>query len=178
DTAATDWDGEVSVSSGKVLSIDILQGNVKASAKGGKFSVRSVFAMKKDKKKDDIVRPVLRVTLDAPGNARIKVSTKQGTFDFTLDDLSITTAKTFLDGAAAVHREDGALRLTGPDTEDDYPALAKAPDGKIWLVYCEYTKSKGYVTERVLAGNFEDLVPTGHGDQIKLKSFDGEEWSA
>src|SRR5436189_6014548 len=64
DTAATDWDGEVTVSTGRVLSIDILQGNVKASAKGGKFSVRSVFAMKKDKKKDDIVRPILRVTLD------------------------------------------------------------------------------------------------------------------
>ena len=34
----------------------------------------------------------------------------------------------FLDGQATAEREAGAVRLTGRETEDDYPALAKGPD--------------------------------------------------
>lgn len=185
DVEGTDWSGEITISAGKILSIDIMQGNVKgkvekAKVEGGKFSVRSVVTMKKKekKKKDEITRPVLRVTLDAPKEARVKVNTAKGNFDFVLGDLPIATSKTFLDGQARVLREEGALRLTGPDTEDDYPVIARAPDGKLWLAYSEYTKSKGYVSERVLVGNFDELVPSGHGDQIRLKQFDGKEWSA
>src|SRR2546425_7699226 len=60
---------------------------------------------------------------------------------------------------------------------DDYPALPRAADGTIWLANIEYQKSKGYVTERVLAGNFDELVPKANGDQIRLKKFDGKSWS-
>ncbi len=181
DQKGTDWDGEVTVSAGKILGIDIVQGNAKATAQGNKFTVKSVYNAKKAEKKKkqaEVTRPIIRVTVDAPATAQVKVATKQGDFNFTLDDLSIETAKLYLDGQASVLREDGALRITGGDTENDYPALAKAPDGTIWLAYCEYRKGKPYVAERVLAGNFDELVPQGNGDQVKLRHFDGKTWSA
>jgi hypothetical protein len=181
DAEPGDWSGVISVSAGKILEVNIVQG-AKGKVDGSKFSVRSAAAPKKDKqkkkKKDVLTHPILRVTLDAPAEARLRVNTNKGNFDFVLADLPVATSKTFLDGQARVLREEGALRLTTPDTEDDDPAIARAPDGKLWLAYLEYTKSKGYVTERVLTGNFDELVPTGHGDRIRLKHFDGKEWSS
>src|SRR5688500_1652568 len=42
DKAGTEWDGEVAISAGKVLAVDIVDGNPKASVEGTKFNVRSV----------------------------------------------------------------------------------------------------------------------------------------
>jgi hypothetical protein len=177
DAAATDWDGEVSISAGKIVGVDIVQGNPKALAKDNQFSIRSVFIPKKlEKKKDEIVRPIIRVTLDAPSTTRVKMVTKQGTFEFVVDDVPAGSAKTFLEDAAKVERDVGALRIAGTENEEDYPVLARAANSTYWLAYCEYKKGTPYVAERVLAGNFEDLVPKGNGDQLKLKSFDGKTW--
>src|SRR5438034_6334280 len=52
-------------------------------------------------------------------------------FSFALAELTPGTTKTFLDGRATVTAEVGALRLTGPKTEDDYPALARGRDGTV-----------------------------------------------
>jgi hypothetical protein len=175
DQKATDWDGAISVSEGKVLSVDILQGNPKASAGPTSFTVKSTVGKKP--KKAALSRPVIRVSVDAPRSAKIEFKTKQGGFTVPLADLEPGMPRHFLNDQVSVVMEDGALRLTGEETEDDYPVLARAPDGTIWLAYIEYQKSKGYVTERVLAGNFDELVPKGHGDQIRLKKFDGKTWS-
>ena len=51
DEKATDWNGEVSVSAGKVLRVDIVQGNPKATVEGNKFTVRSIFPRKRKKRK-------------------------------------------------------------------------------------------------------------------------------
>jgi len=181
DKAATEWDGEVAISAGKVLAVDIVDGNPKASVEGNKFYVRSVATPKKAEKKkkgDAITRPMVRLTFNAPPTAKVTVTTKQGDFDFILGDLPHDARRLYLDGQASVEREEGAFRLTAGDVEHDYPAIAKAPDGTIWLAYSEYRKGKPYVTERVLTGNFDDLVPQGNGDQVRLKKFDGREWSA
>lgn len=180
DKEGTEWDGEVAVSAGKVLAVDIVDGNPKASVVGNKFSVRSVATPKKAAKKkgDAITRPMVRITFNAPPTAKVTVTTKQGAFDFVLGDLPADARRLYLDGQAAVEREEGAFRLTAGDVEHDYPAIAKAPDGTIWLAYSEYRKGKPYIAERVLTGNFDDLVPQGNGDQVRLKKFDGKEWSA
>src|SRR5207244_3108683 len=138
DQKTTPWDGEVSISEGKIIELDIVQGNVagkkkagkaKGKVDGAKFTVSSVFG----KKKEGIVRPILRVTLDAPASARLTVKTAQGNFEANLEDVPFTIPKTLLEGQALLQREEGAIRLTRPETEDDYPALAVAPDGKLWL---------------------------------------------
>ncbi len=176
DKQDTDWDGEVSISAGKILNIDLLQGNAKRKVDGHKFFVRSTLS-KAAKKKGALTRPIMNVTLQAPAEAQVKIKTPQGDFAFKLGELALGSTKVFLEGQVAVLREVGALRLTDPQTEDDYPALARAPDGKLWLVYNEYQPAKEYVLERVLAGNFEELIPQGHGDQVRMKVFDGQSWS-
>jgi hypothetical protein len=177
DETPTDWDGKITVSTGKVVAVDIVQGNPKAFTKDATFSVRSV-AVKKAAKKDTMLRPIVRVTLDAPPTARVTVTTKKGTWEFALNELPADTAKAFLENQITVERQDGTMRLTGGEVESDYPALARAADGTLWLAYCEYRKGKPYLAERVLAGDFDALVPTGNGDQIRLKNYDGTTWSA
>jgi hypothetical protein len=169
--AVTTWSGDVSVSEGKVQSVEVSRG--KGKAKGTSFTVAG-FA---PKKKKQITLPRIRVSLDAPTTARVELKLDQGKVDVRLDELRPGVPKLYLGGKISVERGDGAVRLTGSETEDDYPALASAPDGKLWLVYSEFQKGKPLIFERVLAGNFSELVPTGHGDQIRMKRFDGKTWS-
>jgi hypothetical protein len=181
DQDATVWEGEISPSAGKIVATDISDGNAKkSSVKAGKFSVKSAVVKKDEKKKKEIVTPAaLRVTLDAPAATRVKVATNQGNFDFVLSDLPDSgAAQGFLKGNVTVAREDGAMRLTTGEEEHDYPTLAKQDDGTLWLAYSDYTKGTPYVTERVMRGDFDSLVPQGNGDQIRLKSYNGTTWSA
>jgi hypothetical protein len=173
DRKPTDWDGEVQLSEGKLLELSILQGNVKGKVEGNQYSVRTVL---KAKKKDAMFRPILHLTVAAPPKTKITFKTARGTFAFTLADLAPGTPTVFLGGQAEVTPEVGALRLTGPKTEDDYPVLARAPDGTIWLAYNEYTPGPSLIKERVQAGNFELLTPSGNGDQVLLQRFDGKLW--
>ncbi len=92
-------------------------------------------------------------------------------------DLSIGVTKRFLEEQVSVQREEGAVRLTEPDTEDDYPVLAKGKDGVIWLAYVAYQPGQPILMERVKAGGFEALEPKDNGDQVLLMRFDGKVWS-
>ncbi len=179
DQSPTDWDGEVTLSAGKLLALEIVQGNPKAAVEGDRFRVRSTLAKMAAKKKETVTRPTVRLTLDAPATARVKVATKQGTFEFSLADLAEPGAtKALLDGRVSVAREEGAVRLTTGADEHDYPALARGADGVLWLAYAEYRKGKPYLAERVLLGDFDALVPRGHGDRVRLRRYDGKRWGA
>ena len=179
DKDTTAWDGQITASKGKIVAMEITDGNAKkssAKAKAGKFSVKSAFNKKAPKKS---APAQLRVTVDAPAKARIKVSTTHGDFDFVLGDLPDSgAAQPYLEGRATVAREHGVMRLTRGEAEHDYPALARGENGTLWLAYCDYTKGTPYITERVLRGDFDSLVPKGNGDQIRLKSYNGTTWSA
>jgi hypothetical protein len=170
-TQIVTWKGEVAVNPGRLVAVEISRGKGKASE--GRFSV----AAKDAKKKKQVVLPRVRVSVDAPATAQVEMKLDQGNIALRLDELRPGVPKLFLQGKVAVERSDGAVRLTGPETEDDYPALARAEGNRRWLVYNEFQKGKPLITERVLAGNFDELVPTGHGDQLRMKMFDGKSWS-
>jgi hypothetical protein len=174
DTEPTGWGGEVQVSQGRVLSLDIVRGPPMARVDGTRFRIRSFRRMMQMRRV--LVRPVLRASLDAPPTATVTVRTRQGKFEFALKDLAGTTPTPFLDGQATVARQDAALRLTGPDTEDDYPVLARGAHGTAWLAYVEYQPGKPLIRERILAGNFDLLEPKDNGDQVLLVPFDGKAW--
>ncbi|HXG09430.1 MAG TPA: hypothetical protein VNK04_06545 [Gemmataceae bacterium] len=177
DKQPTAWDGQVQLSQGKVIEIDVLRGGPNAKAEGNRFTARSVLGKEAKKKKKEVVDPILlRVTLDAPAAATVTLETKQGKFAFKPADLPVGSPRTFLDEQARVERQDGAIRLTGRDTEDDFPVLARDRDGAAWLAYVEYQPGRPMVLERVYAREFDELVPTGHGDQIRLTRFDGKVW--
>jgi hypothetical protein len=168
--AALTWTGNVALSEGKLQSVEVARG--KGKAQGGSFSVTGLAPKKKQ-----VTLPRVRVSVDAPATAKVEIKLEKGNFDLRLDELRPGVPKLFLNGKVSVERTDGAVRLTGPDTEDDYPVLASAGNGKLWLVYNEFQKGKPLINERVQAGNFDELVPSGHGDQLRLKFFDGTTWS-
>jgi len=174
DTQRTIWDGVLEVSEGRVIEIESFTRNVRSKSEDGRFQARSV--IQKQNGRDVVIRPRIHVRLDAPESATITFSTKQGNFHFKLADLAVGASKRFLDDQVQVVREQGALRLTGPETEDDYPATAKGKDGTVWLAYIAYQPGRPIVIERVKAGNFEELEPKGNGDQILLRRFDGKVW--
>jgi hypothetical protein len=171
DQEPTPWGGEVELSEGKLLHLSVRRGGANASVNDNRFTARSV------RQQMAVNGPVLRAGLDAPLGATVTLKTRQGTFSFKLQDLPLGSRKAFLDGKATVEREEGAVRLTGRETEDDQPTLARSPDGTVWLAYVEYQPGRPIVMERVKAGNFEELTPTGNGDQVLLVRFDGKTWS-
>jgi hypothetical protein len=175
DEKPTPWGGEIRVSDGKVLEVEVLRPGRAAGPTGTASWSAASFAQKLVMRQV-LVRPLIRVALDCPASAQVTVQTKQGKFSFKLGDVPTEGQKTFLDGQAAVRREQGAVRLTGKETEDDFPALARGRDGTIWLAYVEYQPGKQPLPERVLAGQFDDLVPKGNGDCIRLVRFDGKVW--
>jgi hypothetical protein len=172
DEQPTRWDGSVEVSQGRVASIEVVGGGAKARAEGNRFNARSI----RRPQLMAIVGPKLRVSLDAPATTTVTVKTQQGEFQFAWADLASGTAKKFLGGRASVAPEEAALRLTGPATEDDYPVMAKAADGTVWLAYVAYQPGQPILNERVKAGAFESLVPADNGDRIRLLHFDGKVW--
>ncbi len=170
DAEPTPWGGEVEVAEGKLLDMSIRRGGANARVNGAKFQARSV------RQQQAVNGPILRLEVDAPPNAAVTVKTRQGDLNFKLSDLPLGKPKPFLEGRATVEREEGAVRLTGRETEDDYPALAHGADGTIWLAYVEYQPDRPIVMDRVKAGGFEELEPTNHGDEILLVRFDGKNW--
>ncbi|HEY7428471.1 MAG TPA: hypothetical protein VH682_29835 [Gemmataceae bacterium] len=174
DTKRTIWDGTIEVSEGRIVEIESFFGGARDTGKDGRFRARSV--MRKQNMRDVVLRSRLNVRLDAPESATVTVSTEEGKFSFKLTDLAIGASKRFLDGQVAIEREQGAVRLTGPETEDDYPVMAKGKDGATWLAYVAYQAGRPIIMERVKAGNFEELEPKDNGDQILLRRFDGKVW--
>ncbi|HTU91531.1 MAG TPA: hypothetical protein VMF69_15720, partial [Gemmataceae bacterium] len=174
DTKRTIWDGTIEVSEGNVLDIESFTRNKRSKSKDGRFQARSV--MVKQNMRDVVNRPRLNVRLDAPEMATVTLTTESGKFAFKMGDLAIGASKLFLDGQVQVEREQSAVRLTEPETEDDYPAAAKGKDGTIWLAYVSYQPGRPIVMERVKTHNFEELEPKDNGDQILLRRFDGKVW--
>lgn len=174
DQQATRWDGEVKLSEGKLVDVQVSFGGPMARAEGNRFVARSTLDKKKKK---GLVRPTVTLLLEAPETCQVEVKTEQGSFAFQLRQLTLDKPLLLLDGQVAVLRHEGGVRLTGRQTEDDFPALARGKDGTVWLAYVEYLPSRPYVMERILTGNFEELVPQGNGDLVRLARFDGQTWS-
>ncbi len=181
-TDQTPWKGEVSVDPGKVISVDIDSAAKKSTLDGNKFEVLASLAKgankKAAKKKNQGFIPArLKIVLDAKPDATVTIALKQGDVQFAVGDIPQGEAKKFLDGEVTVERKMLAMPLTGRQTEDDFPVLAKSATGDIWLAYVEYTPGAELVEQRVQDGNFDLLMPKNNGDRVRLMRYDGKGWS-
>ena len=165
DDRPTEWEGDVKVSSGRVVAVEVERAGPNAKIEGDHFSIETVPTQQKQV-------AVLRVTLEAPEEAVVTVATTRGGFEAKLSDLTRGRTRTFLDGQATVARGDAAVRLTGSETEDDFPAIAKGPDGSIWLVYVAYRPEQPRPLGEVGPEDFGLLTPSKNGDQILLRRYD------
>jgi hypothetical protein len=176
DTQPTDWGGSVSLSEGRIIHVTVIRGGPGAAVSGNTYKARSVMAQGGMGMGPPLTRPAVRVDLDAPPTATLTLAAGPGSVTVKLADLQVGTPKLELGGKVSVERQEPEVRLTGPSTEDDYPALARGPDKAVWMASVAYTPGRPLVQERFQAGAFEELEPTGNGDQIKLWRFDGHSW--
>ena len=83
--------------------------------------------------------------LDAPEDAAVEVETAMGSFSFAPADIPFGRSKSFLDGAARVERATPSFDLTAGESNNDYAALAAAPDGSVWISWISYGNERDAV---------------------------------
>jgi len=177
------WDGSIRLSQGRLLGLDV-QPPAAGKAEGGSWKIqtripkapaqRSVH----DPALPSVNQPVLFATLDAPDVATISIATRQGDFSFTLGDLEPGKPGEFLGGRVLAERVPLSIRLTSGPEDEDLPAAARAPDGTLWVAYTAYKHGTPINVEAAHSRRqFDSLVPSGHGDQVRLVKFDGVQWS-
>jgi hypothetical protein len=77
----------------------------------------------------------LLVEIEGHAEARLRGKTNLGDFDIPFDRLRQTAAVTVLDGGATLQCLPSVTRLTGDQAEEEYPSIAKLPDGRIAVAY-------------------------------------------
>ena len=178
DKSLTDWSGQVSVSPGKVVSVAPLPGGEPTAGPVWKLSTRPG-PVRGKKKAAGPPQPVrLRVLLQAPATATVRVATAQGAFSFVLSEVAMGADSEFLNGAASARRVPAAWQITTTPTDDDFPAAAAGPDGAVWCAYASYERGTPIDDEAVRKGSFDSLIPKGNGDRVRLMRCAGGQWSA
>ncbi len=194
DDQPEDWEGEVEVSEGRVLKIDVVRSAAGARVEGNRFRAGSDSALTKKKaaakkkavakkkaaakNQPAIVAATVRVLLDAPLETVVTMRTDRGQFSFSPGKLLPGARQTFLDGEASAERIEASVALTDGPTEDDYPGAAKSRDGTVWVAYVEYRPDRRRLVGPVEPAEFDELlVPRRNGDRIRLRKFDGKTWS-
>jgi hypothetical protein len=185
---ATVWDGQMSLSQGRVLAVRSWMGDPRDIIEGTRWTVttrRSIPWNAEQRAKGHEAMPLqdsalLIELVEAPPDAELKFETRQGNFDFRLADVPLGSSKAFLNGLAQVSRIASATTILSAPTEDDYPAAAIAPDGKLYVAYVAFTHGKDFRKRVALEEEPKDLSnlaePTG-GDQVLLLRLDGDRWA-
>src|SRR5260370_1476325 len=146
------------------------------------------------------------VTVDAPPSTIARVPTPQGPFSFRLQDLQDGRPLLVLDGDVSVQQTPTPQQVSGAlDGQQDYPALAVAKDGTVWLgwqaykdradnVYAPHSTPAGWSEPDRLTGEKADVFETAIGEDAKgriwavgsertnedwdlyARSYDGRQW--
>jgi hypothetical protein len=197
DTANTKWDGTVTVEPGQVVSIDgwrfqqldkvdgttgwkadtrpltVRRTNAqkqKEKAAGGKKKGKAAAAADGPIADNGVVLHLANVTEASV----VSVTTPQGKFSFKLADVPYGKILEQLGGAVDIERTAASRALTKTRTDDDFPAVAVAPDGTSYIAHVSFTPGIDRDQRaRQLTKAPEDFsylaTPPG-GDQIWLRA--------
>lgn len=196
DTGNTTWDGTVAVSPGAVERIDgwrFQESDQVLGTTGWKASTRILTVRrgnnpKKNAKKktagtglmaDNGVFLVLTGVTEA---SVVKVETKQGNFQFRLADIPYGKVAEELKGAVDIERVAASRPLTSKRDDDDFPALAVAPDGGAAVAWVSFTpgldRDERSRTWSSAPKDFSFLAKPVGGDRLWLRTQrPGGAWS-
>jgi hypothetical protein len=183
DKESTAWDGSVTVTPGKVTSIQgyrFTDGDSTDSKSSWKVSTRrSVGAGAAAKAKAKAPERVLdngvlvAVSGEDPA-ARIDIKTTQGAFSFRAQEVPFGVEKEFLNGRALVDRVPVTLQLTTSEEEQDFPAIAQSGDS-VYVSYVEFVHGdRSLELARQLTKapeDFDSLARPVGGDQVFLLTY-------
>ena len=158
DETPTDWSGTVEVSPGAVTHIGgwrFAKGDSIDGVKGWTTRTRPLAGPRRgnnaakateraaNRAKTPGERPadngVVVSMTGITGESKVTVRTPQGAFEVPLADLAYGKIEPRLDGAVEVERTAAATPITTRRTDEDYPAVAVAPDGTTHVAYVEFT---------------------------------------
>jgi len=113
------------------------------------------------------------LTLKAPPEAVLSVNTEGGKFEVPLAGLAGNQPRPFLDGRVIAQRVPPGVPLVDGPGQDDFPAAVADKAGNLWVAYVAHAP-RGPATLAPISArpkSFEDSVPTGGGDQVRLVRF-------
>ncbi len=188
------WDGNVSVSPGTVERLEgwrFQESDAVLSPTSWKASTRPLTARrsnnpKKNAKKkglgsnmaDNGVILVLTSVTDA---SVVKVETRQGKFEFRLSEIPYGKVLERLNGAVDVERVAATRPLTSQRDDDDFPAIAVAPNGDASVAWVAFTpgldrNARARQLERAPT-DFSYLATPPGGDRLWLRTQKNGAWS-
>ena len=126
--------------------------------------------MRPTSNRDKVAAKGIVVEFDTAKGGDVHVSTSQGDFSFAVDASLWAAPKQFLNGRVEVRAAPTTGILPpGAKTWDDYPSLAEAKDGTLWMAYQSYVAGDQILVKRRPAGGAwsqpEALTPPG-GDHF------------
>ncbi len=80
----------------------------------------------------------LLLEVDGPDSSVVRLTTAQGNAEFRAGAVAFMAPVSLLDGRIQVERMPYSAEMAGPETDDDYPALAVGPDGRVWSAWVSH----------------------------------------
>ncbi len=174
DTAATNWDGSLTVTGANV---EILRGwrfsgSDSISGSSWKMSTRTTLALNAPGpvQENGIIAKITAASTPVTFN----VTTTQGSFAFSSQELPFGAAKTFLNGRALAARTGAQYQLTTSPEDEDFPSMAQSGDD-VYLAYTEFVhgdraQATGGTTSQPIT-DFSFLARPAGGDQVLLMHY-------
>ena len=174
DQAATTWDGSITVTG---ANLQVVRGwrftpDDSITTASWKLSTRTSPALNGP---GPIQENGVIVKISTPASsATLNVTTAQGNFSFSTQDLPFGVSKTFLSGKALVAQTNAQFQLTTSSEEEDFPVMAQSGDD-VYLIYTEFVHgdrsvATGQGTKQPIT-DFSFLARPAGGDQVLLHAL-------
>jgi hypothetical protein len=184
------WDGRVKVDKGEVLGVEgyrFRQGDQLSGRDA--WTARSHVIRKAAAKKAALAKKAtgpgtagpavapngVIVSLKAPAEASLTVSSPRGDVAIALADLADGNVRTYLDGKIEARRLPPSAALVEGPYQDDFPAAAADAQGGAgaWVAYVVHKPLGSEVSEAYTQrpAEFGNLAPRQGGDQVRLLRF-------
>src|SRR5262249_53228761 len=124
---------------------------------------------------------VILLLTDVNESSVVKVKADPGTFEFRIGEIAYGKFIEKLDGAVDVERVAASRPLTSGRTDDDYPALAVAPDGTTFGAWISFAPgldrdTRAQRMERA-PEDLSYLAKEPGGDQLWVRTQKNGTWS-
>jgi hypothetical protein len=175
DTAATNWDGSITVTG---ANIQILRG----WRFTGADSITGTTSWKIGTRTTPSLNPpgpvqenglIVKVSA-ASAPVTFNITTTQGNFSFSSQDLPFGVSKSFLNGRVLVAQTGAQFQLSSSTEEEDFPSMAQSGDD-VYLAYTEFVHgdrslASGQGTQQPIT-DFSFLSRPAGGDQVFLMHY-------
>ena len=181
DSAVADWSGSLSAASGTATVVAAHHFGAHETFDSSSWECGNQWDGKLQMEPaDEAVFPATRwkgVVVDVSGDdqARIAIKTAQGEANFRAGQVRYHEPLRLMGGRIRVERAPPSRRVSESLADDDYPAIAIGPDGRVWLAWIAFENGTDTIQLRSSA-NGEDwdeaitLAPAGDYYQVALVS--------